>query len=59
MKNNNFVILVTGIPASGKSMLAEKLSTVLDLPWFSKDRIKEELYDTIGFTSKEEKVRLG
>lgn len=59
MKNNDFVILVTGIPASGKSMLAEKLSSNLGLPWFSKDRIKEELYDTIGFTSRAEKVRLG
>ncbi|MDE6640063.1 MAG: ATP-binding protein [Acetatifactor sp.] len=59
MKNNDFVILVTGIPASGKSMLAEKLSTDLGLPWFSKDRIKEELFDTIGFASREEKVRLG
>lgn len=59
MKNNDFVILVTGIPASGKSMLAERLSTNLGLPWFSKDRIKEALYDTIGFASREEKVKLG
>lgn len=54
-----FVILVTGIPASGKSVLAEKLSAYLGLPWFSKDCIKEELFDTIGFTSREEKVKLG
>lgn len=54
-----FVILVAGIPASGKSMLAERLSAELGLPWFSKDRIKEELYDTIGFASREEKVKLG
>lgn len=59
MKNNDFVILVTGIPASGKSMLAEKLSADLGFPWFSKDRIKEKLYDTIGFASRAEKVRLG
>lgn len=54
-----FVILVTGIPASGKSMLAERLSADLGLPWFSKDHIKEELFDTIGFASRAEKVRLG
>lgn len=54
-----FVILVTGIPASGKSALAERLSVDLGLPWFSKDRIKEELFDTVGFASREEKVRLG
>ncbi len=56
---NAFVILVTGIPASGKSVLAEKLSASLGLPWFSKDSIKEELYDAIGFGSREEKVKLG
>ncbi len=54
-----YVILVTGIPASGKSVLAERLSADLGLPWFSKDRIKEELFDTVGFTSREEKVKLG
>ncbi len=54
-----FVILVTGIPASGKSVLAERLSTDLGLPWFSKDLIKEELFDTLGFASREEKVKLG
>lgn len=54
-----YCILVTGIPAAGKSVLAERLSAELGLPWFSKDRIKEELFDTIGFASREEKVRLG
>lgn len=58
-QSDAFVILVTGIPASGKSVLAEKLSARLRLPWFSKDSIKEELYDTIGFASREEKVELG
>ncbi|MCM1118425.1 MAG: ATP-binding protein [bacterium] len=53
------IILVTGIPAAGKSVLAERLSAELGLPWFSKDRIKEKLFDTIGFTSREEKVKLG
>lgn len=50
------VVLVTGIPAAGKSVLAEKLSEDLGIPWFSKDSIKEELYDTIGFMSRDEKV---
>lgn len=54
-----FVILVTGIPAAGKSVLAEKLAADLGLPWFSKDRIKEKLYDTVGFASRQEKVKLG
>lgn len=54
-----YCILVTGIPAAGKSVLAKKLSADMGLPWFSKDSIKEKLYDTLGFASREEKVRLG
>ena len=54
-----YVILVTGIPAAGKSVMAEMLSADLGLPWFSKDSIKEGLFDTVGFSSREEKVKLG
>lgn len=52
-------ILVTGIPASGKSALAEFLSKRLALPMMSKDKIKELLFDTVGFQSRAEKVALG
>ena len=55
----NFCILVTGIPASGKSTIAEYLAKELCLPCFSKDAFKEILFDTIGFRSREEKVALG
>lgn len=54
-----YCILVTGIPAAGKSTMAAFLGERLDLPVLSKDRIKELLYDTVGFRSREEKVRLG
>lgn len=54
-----YCILVTGIPASGKSTMAEFLSNALGLPMISKDKIKEDMYDTIGFRSREEKVKLG
>lgn len=52
-------ILVTGIPASGKSTMAAYLAKELGIPMFSKDAIKERLFDTLGFNSREEKVRLG
>ena len=52
-------ILVTGIPASGKSTMAKYLSKELGIPMFSKDEIKERLFDALGFQSREEKVRLG
>lgn len=54
-----YCILVTGIPAAGKSTMAEALAEYFSLPVLSKDRIKELLYDTVGFRSREEKVRLG
>lgn len=54
-----YCILITGIPASGKSTIAEALAEHLGLPVISKDKIKELLYDTVGFCSREEKVRLG
>ena len=53
------VILVTGVPAAGKSTVAEALSRRLGLPVLSKDGVKERLFDTLGFHSREEKVRLG
>lgn len=51
-------ILISGIPASGKSYFSEYLSCYLDVPSISKDNIKEILFDTIGFSSREEKIHL-
>lgn len=52
-------ILIAGPPASGKSTLAARLSAALGIPVLSKDAIKERLFDEVGFTCREEKVRLG
>lgn len=54
-----YCILVTGIPAVGKSTMANFLSKELKLPVISKDSIKELLFERIGFQSREEKVKLG
>ena len=54
-----YCILVTGIPAAGKSTMSEAMSKKLKLPVISKDTIKELLFDHIGFQSREEKVNLG
>ena len=54
-----YCILVTGIPAAGKSTMAETISERLKLPVISKDAVKELLFDNVGFQSREEKVNLG
>ncbi len=54
-----YCILVTGIPAAGKSTMAEVISKKLNLPVISKDIIKELLFDNVGFQSRAEKVNLG
>ena len=54
-----YCILVTGIPAAGKTTMAKYLSEQLSIPVVSKDKIKELLFDDVGFKSREEKVKLG
>lgn len=54
-----YCILVTGIPASGKSTIAEIISKHFSIPLISKDTIKEIMFDEVGFNSRDEKVKLG
>ncbi len=51
-------ILIAGLPASGKTTFAERLGAELAVPVLSKDRLKEILYDTTGFSTHEGKVAL-
>lgn len=54
-----YCIFVAGMPAAGKSTMAEMIAGRMKLPVLSKDAIKERLYDEVGFQSREEKVKLG
>lgn len=54
-----YCILVAGAPASGKTTLARHLGEELRLPAVSKDDIKELLFDSVGFSCREQKVALG
>lgn len=43
-----FVILVSGLPCTGKTTIATKIAQHFDLPFIMKDDIKERLFDTVG-----------
>ncbi len=47
------VILVNGISATGKTTVGRELATGLGLPFFSKDGIKERLFDDLGHSDRE------
>ena len=52
------LLLITGDLATGKSTFANILSKRYDTNVFYKDSIKEVLGDTIGFTNREENLKL-
>lgn len=52
------LLLITGDLATGKSTFAGKLSQRYDINVFFKDRFKETLGETIGFSNREENLKL-
>ena len=52
------LIIIAGMPASGKSTVSAKISEHFGYPIIEKDAIKEELFDTIGFNCYAEKRQL-
>jgi len=53
------IIIVTGRPAAGKSTLAKWLSQELKLSLVSKDAIREELFDRLGWKDRKWAQQLG
>ena len=43
------LILIAGMPATGKSTVAKKLKEAFGYPILEKDEIKEALFDTVGY----------
>jgi len=54
-----FLVLVHGLPGSGKTTIAAALARDLQLPLFAKDEIKEELFESLGADDPDEWRRLG
>ncbi|MGH2542637.1 MAG: AAA family ATPase [Ardenticatenaceae bacterium] len=53
------VILVTGIPGTGKTTLGRHLARRFNLPYLHKDGFKETLYDAVGSVDYELSRKLG
>lgn len=53
------LVVVTGPPASGKTTIARTLSRELELPCFSRDVLKEILFEELGWSDRTWSQRLG
>lgn len=53
------IVIITGLPCTGKTTLGQFLSPRLGLPFLSKDAIKESLFDSIGWSDRAWAKKLG
>lgn len=53
------LILISGAPATGKTVLARRLAEILPIPVIEKDVIKETLFDSLGVADRAWSKKLG
>ena len=53
------VIIITGLPASGKTTIGKELAGRMNIPFISKDDIKESLFDGLGWKDREWSKKVG
>lgn len=53
------LIIITGLPGTGKTTLGKKLAEEFSLPFICKDDIKEFLFDNLGWKDREWSKKLG
>ena len=46
------MVIISGLPCSGKTALAQRIAAQFSLPFISKDGFKERLFDTLGWTDR-------
>ena len=52
------LILVTGLPGTGKTSVGRTLSKHLHIPFLSKDAVKERIFDALGWKDKAWSLRV-
>lgn len=57
--NPPLLVIVTGMPGSGKTTFARALAAACALPLFTKDDLKESLFDSLGWSDRAWSRRLG
>lgn len=53
------LIIITGLPGTGKTTLGKKLAEEFNLPFICKDDIKELLFDNLGWEDRELSKKIG
>lgn len=53
------LIVITGAPATGKTTLGRKISPELNIPYLCRDEIKEIMFDSLGWSTREWSRELG
>jgi len=59
LQNETILLLVSGLPCTGKTYVAEQMSAHYKLPLFGKDLLKEALFDALGWKDREWSKKLG
>lgn len=53
------VVIITGLPCTGKTTLARRIGSELSLPVVGRDDIKERLFESLGWKDREWSRMLG